>query len=110
MVSVAQPALVYNYGSLALGLVTQPVMPKVDDFWIGFDIGMKDGNVTECTTHEQTNGYWFGRECKTQDATSLFRVGEPTSAALMTDAQIAAELEDYREDMLDREYHARGAW
>lgn len=28
----------------------------------------------------------------------------------MTDAEIVAEAEDLEEDMLDREYHARGMW
>lgn len=29
---------------------------------------------------------------------------------ILTDAQMQAETDDYESDMLDREYHARGAW
>jgi hypothetical protein len=36
--------------------------------------------------------------------------GPTLTTAQFTDAQIAAEAEDLEEDMLDREYHARGMW
>ncbi len=36
--------------------------------------------------------------------------GVTVFTAQFTDAEIVAEAEDYEEDMLDREYHARGMW
>ncbi len=36
--------------------------------------------------------------------------GPTFATAQFTDAEIEAEAEDYEEDMLDREWHARGQW
>jgi hypothetical protein len=55
--------------------------------------------------------YFVRHEDKCQYAAGYESITGPTFAtAQFTDAEIVAEAEDLEEDMLDREYHARGMW
>ena len=55
--------------------------------------------------------YFTNRLDKIDYAKGFESVTGPTFAtAQFTDAEIEAEAEDYEEDMLDRQWHARGGW
>ncbi len=55
--------------------------------------------------------YFTNRLDKREYALGYESVTGPTFATVQfTDAEIIAEAEDLEEDMLDREYHARGMW
>jgi hypothetical protein len=76
---------------------------------IAFQFGQEDATTGQLCIPEM----WFYRhEDKVAYAAGYASVNGPTMTTrqFLTDAEIEAEAQDYEEDMLDREWHSRGAW
>lgn len=73
------------------------------EFWKGFDAYCRGQAANDLPNTAQKQG-WISAN-RAEGAASVVK---PKTVAAVVNYE--AELEDYREDILDREYHARGAW